>query len=228
MNRLIKLIMILKNINPWKTILFNFHYFKPKIAIRMPVFIYWRSVLQNMKGQIQIQGKIKTGMLHFGGNGLLIKDKQYSRTIWNNFGTFIIMGGRNHIGRGSKIVIGKNARLIFGENIMITGNSEIVCSKEISFGANCLLSWDILIMDDDFHNIIDNKGEIINSPRPISIGEHCWIGCRSTILKGVSIANNNIIASNSVISRNIKETNCILGGVGKTLDVLKRDVSWER
>lgn len=34
---------IMKEVNIWKTIYFNIHYFPFKTALRMPVFIYWRS-----------------------------------------------------------------------------------------------------------------------------------------------------------------------------------------
>lgn len=223
----LKFIKLISKINIYQTLYFNFHYFNPKIAIRFPFLIYKRTSLEIMKGEIKINAPIKTAMFHFGGNGLLIKDKLYSRTIWNCNGTLEINGGGIHIGRGCKINIDKRAVLTLGENVIITGHSEISCSKLISLGKNSLLSWDILVMDNDFHDIIDEKGHIINYPKPIFIDEHVWIGCRSTILKGVAIAKNNIIAANSVVTRNIKETNCIIGGVAKHLEIIKRGVEWK-
>ncbi|MDY3914869.1 MAG: DapH/DapD/GlmU-related protein, partial [Phocaeicola sp.] len=106
-------------------------------------------------------------------------------------------------------------------------NSEIICQKEIIFGDHCLLSWDILMMDTDFHQILDENGQIINEPKPIVIGNHVWIGCRNTILKGVSIGDNNIISANSTITRSCKENNCVIGGHGKSLEIIKRNVNWK-
>ena len=99
-------------------------------------------------------------------------------------------------------------------------------TTEITFGANCLLSWDILIMDTDFHSVFDNHGKLINSPKPIHIGNNVWIGCRNTILKGVSIANNVVISANSTITRCVEESNCIVGGHGKSTEIIKREISW--
>ena len=69
---------------------------------------------------------------------------------------------------------------------MYTAETSIVAFTEIRFGNNCLLSWDILVMDTDFHKLKDEFGNIINKPRPIIIGDRIWIGCRCLILKGQS------------------------------------------
>ncbi len=46
---------------------------------------------------------------------------------------------------------------------------------------------------------------------PISIGENCWIGDKSTILPGVTIGNNTIIAAGSVVTKSIPKY-CIAAG----------------
>lgn len=213
----------LSSINIIKTIIFNFYYFPPMVAIRLPIFIYKRSKLQKMKGKILVEAPITTGMVKIGPYGLGTQDYFYSRTIWQVSGLLIIKGKAN-IGRGSKISIGKEGILTLGNKFTITGNTEIICQKEITFGDNCLLSWDILMMDTDFHHILNQEGTKINSPKPIKIGNHVWIGCRNTILKGVSIADNNIIAANSTLTHNITNENCIIGGNGK---ILKTNINWE-
>ena len=44
-------------------------------------------------------------------------------------------------------------KIVFGDNFCVTANSAIVCVSNINFGSNVLLSWDILILDTDFHKI---------------------------------------------------------------------------
>jgi len=220
------IIKLLKKVNIWKTVYFNFHYFPFKTAIRMPVFIYWRSELYKMQGKIEIDGPITTGMMKFGSHGLGTQDLLYSRTMWEVMGTLIIRGKTN-IGRGSKISVGDGAVLTLGHDFAITGNSEIICQKMISFGNDCLLSWDILIMDTDFHHVTNENGDIINSPKPITIGDHVWIGCRNTILKGVYIASNNIISANSTITKSFQESNCIIGGHGNNAYIIRNGISWK-
>lgn len=218
---------LLKKVNIWKTIYFNFHYFPFKTAIRMPFFIYNRSELFKMNGKIIFDTPIKPGIVKFGSHGLGTQDLLYSRTMWEVMGTLIIKGNAD-IGRGSKISVGKDAILTLGKDFMITGNSEIICQKEISFGDGCLLSWDILIMDTDFHKVLDKQGNTINHPKPIHIGNHVWIGCRNTILKGVTIADDNIISASSTITKSFSDTGNAIGGHGKTAEIIKSGIGWAK
>ena len=219
-------IKLFKKVNLWKTLYFNFHYFPFKTALHFPVFIYWQSELHKMGGEIVIDAPITTGMLKFGPHGLGTQDLLYSRTMWQVSGTLVIKG-KVSIGRGTKISIGEGAMLTLGPRFIITGNSEIICQKKITFSADCLLSWNILIMDTDFHKIFNENEEEINVPKPIKIGNHVWIGCRSTILKGVSIANNSVISANSTITRNIIEENCVIGGHGRNVEIIKKGIKWK-
>lgn len=224
--KLSSIFRFIKSVNPWKTIIFNFHYFPFRVAVKLPFFIYWRSDLYIMKGSISINAPITTGMVKFGVHSLGTRDTFYSRTMWDVSGTLII-GGIANIGRGTKISIGKDGILNLGDNFTITGDSEIICQHNVSFGNGCLLSWNILIMDTDFHQIMDRSNSIINNPKAIRIGNHVWIGCRNTILKGSDIADNIIVSANSTITRKFSDPNCIIGGNGKYCHVIKTDVMWK-
>ena len=213
-------------VNIWKTFYFNFHYFPSNIALRLPIYIYRRSKLFKMKGSIIIEAPIKTGMIKFGAHGLGTVDSYYQRTIWEMYGTLIVKGDAS-IGQGCKISIGKSATLTLGDHFIISGSSSIICQKKITFGKHCLLSWDVLMMDSDLHHVLNDNNSIINNPQPIVIGDNVWIGCRNTILKGVFIANDIIISANSTITRSVKETNCVIGGHGKTVEIIKRGINWK-
>lgn len=218
-----------KGIDIIKTYYFNFHYFSFYTAIKLPVFIYERTDLYQMQGKIIIDAPIQTGMLKIGPHCLGTQDVLFSRTMWQVAGNLIIKG-HTSFGRGCKISIGQQAQLTIGKNFTITGKSDIICQKSITFGDNCLLSWDILIMDTDFHHIynLDSvaEGEQINIPKAIIIGNHVWIGCRTMILKGVYIGNENVIAAGSTITRSINAENCIIGGNGKCVEIIKKEISW--
>lgn len=120
----------------------------------------------------------------------------------------------------------KKGCLVIGPNFCITGGSEIICQNKISFGEGCLISWDVLLMDTDHHHILDNKGNTLNEDKAINIGNHVWIGCRNTILKGISIADNIIIAACSVITHDLNLPNCIVGVHGENTRIIKEGVNW--
>lgn len=226
MRKLKSILKLIVGVNWIKTIYFTFHYLKFTQAICFPVLIFRNTKLARMDGNIVVDEDIKWGEIRIGQYGVGTLDIKYDRTIWQNSGT-VIFQGKAYIGSGTKIGVNNDSTLIFGNDFCVTGGSQIICNKYISFGDNCLLSWDILIMDTDFHNIINESGNIINCPKPINIGNNVWIGCRNTILKGVSICNDVVVAAGSKITKDIKIPNCIVGGVDN-LRVLKENIIWRK
>lgn len=144
-------------------------------------------------------------------------------------GNFII-NGIVSLGRGCRICIGKKGILQMGNNFRCTGDTTFYCYHKITFGDSCLLSWNISIMDTDFHVIRDASDyeNILNDNAPITIGDHVWIGSNSTILKNVAIPSDCIVAAGSLVSnsRIMDEERSIYGGSGKTLVKLKNNVVW--
>jgi len=164
-------------------------------------------------------------MIKIGFGDIDIFDNRKSRSIWSVKGK-VYFKGTAFIGHGSKINVGANGSVTFGKNFTITAESSIVCNKCINFGNDNLLSWDVLIMDDDFHNILDSQQNIINNPNDITIGNWVWIGCRSLILKGSNIPSNSIIAAGSLVSKKLTEENSIYGG--NPIAIIKKEIHWEK
>lgn len=221
MNRLLKFIRYLN----FKTLYFNFKYLPFNDAIKLPILISRFVNLKRLKGRIEFKVPIKTGLVRIGYSSVGIFDHKRSRSIWEVSGT-IIFEGSAFIGQGSKISVGSGGMIIFGRNFAMSAESAIISEQRIQFGEDCLLSWDVLIMDTDFHNISDSEGVIINPPSPIIIGNHVWVGCRCLILKGTIISSGSIIAANSTVSATLGEENSIYAGSPSR--VIKRNISWKR
>lgn len=49
-------------------------------------------------------------------------------------------------------------------------------------------------------------------PAPITLGKNVWVGSNSTILQGVTIGDNAVIAAGAVVTKDVPE-NTIVGGV---------------
>lgn len=209
----------------YNTLRFNFQYFPFNTAIKFPVFISSKTVLKEIKGELRILNPIKTGMVKIGYDDISIFDKKKNRAIWSVTGKVFITGNCN-IGHGSKINVGEKGILKLGNNFTITAESSIISNNMIKFGNDCLLSWDILIMDDDFHKIYNKNDEIINFPKEIIVGNKVWIGCRSIILKGSNIPDNSIIAAGSIVTKSLKEENVIYGG--NPLRIINEEINWEK
>jgi acetyltransferase-like isoleucine patch superfamily enzyme len=227
--RLKKILRVFKYINV-NTLRFNFKYFEFIDAIYFPVFVSRNTYFRSLKGTIQIlKSEFEPGMIRIGYGDVGIFDQKQSRAIWEVSGTVIFKGEAN-IGHGSKIVVGKSGNLIIGERFTISAESTIVCFHKIEFGNDCLLSWDILVMDTDFHKIYSiETGNQINMNKKITIGDNCWIGCRSLILKGAILPVNTIIAANSLLGNSEIphiSANAVIGGI--PAKVLKQNVFWKK
>ena len=211
-------------LNLFSTIYFNFITFPFGKAIQFPILIFGKVTIKNArKGKLIFNCPLTTGILQIGKRSLGFLDKHNCHTIWNVAGTLYIHG-KISIGQGCCVEVEKDAVLTLGRNFNVTGRSVLLCTDHITFGDECLLSWDLLIMDTDWHKVISvTDYRILNSSKPINIGNHVWIGCRSLILKGVNIADNVIVAANSTISRSIDEEFVVVGNNG----VLKENVNWE-
>jgi acetyltransferase-like isoleucine patch superfamily enzyme len=206
-----------------KTLYFNLKYFSFSVALKLPVFIHRKVVFKNIKGTIILPAKIYPGIIKIGFGDVGIFDKKYSRTIWEVSGKVSFAGSAN-IGHGSKISVGEKGNLYVGERFVITAESELVCFHEISFGNDCLLSWNILMMDTDFHKIYQS-GIRINENSKIQIGNKVWIGARSTILKGSFIADGAVIASNSLVAGKLNIPNAVYAGQPAILK--KENIEWD-
>ena len=112
----------------------------------------------------------------------------------------------------------EKAVLRVGDNVAIGDRTEIHVGSDCSIGKNTLISWDCCIIDRDYHKI--GPGE---QKRPIHIGENVWIGCRSLILKGVTIGDGAIIAAGSVVTKDVPPKAVVAGNPAK---IVKENVEW--
>ncbi len=206
-----------------KTLLFNFRYFPLRDAVRLPVIVSHRVWMMDLSGEVLIRGPLRRGMVQIGFGEVGIFDKHRSRTIWQVSGR-VEFGGSASIGHGSKISV--SGILELGDNFEIVAESTIVASERVTIGAGTSLSWDVLVMDTDFHSIYDRSGGLLNPPSPVIIGHGVWIGCRSLILKGSVIPDGSVVAAASTVTKLFSVPNSMIGG--SPAEVLKENISWHR
>ena len=221
MNKLKKFFSKMRGINILKTIYVNFAYFPLGIAIKLPVFVYGKVEIK-VNGLILISpSHLRPGILNIG-TPILGYQHSKEHTCFNIKGKMSV-NGKVIFGKGCSIEVGHNAVLNIGDDTIITGNTTISCSKEITIANRCMISWDNLIMDNDWHNIVAvDGGYIFPKKAQIVIGNHVWICCRCTILKGTNIGNDSIVASNSKLTKTIEGHNILIG----SNTILKTNVTW--
>ncbi len=152
-----------------------------------------------LKNDVKILGFIphfkipKNGKVIIGNNVTLNSDFKNSNTALTH---------------RCKFVTGYQGIIVVHDNTMLNGVC-IVSYQKVSIGSECQIASSTLISDTDFHPVDPKirskqvKGE--NYPfdsvgkQPIEIGNNVWIGWNCTILKGVNIGSNSIVAAGSVV-----------------------------
>lgn len=208
-----------------KSLYFNIVYFGIRGAM-LPILISHRTCLKKLRGTILLPDKTSIACIRIGFGDVPIFDRKRSRTIFYNHG-IISFKGKAKIGHGAKIVVKKNGHLTLGNRFNMSAESTIYCSHEIIFGDYNLLSWDVQIIDSDFHEVYQNgKPKVaINPDAPIITGDSVWFCSRSTVLKGVNIPSNCIISANTNVTRSLQESFCIYGG--NPAKVIKSNITWD-
>ncbi|WP_239483953.1 hypothetical protein [Marseilla massiliensis] len=84
---------------------------------------------------------------------------------------------------------------------------------------------DSTIIDGDDHELqsLNGSSDILNEPKAIHIGNNCWLGAQTSILKGVNLADGTILPYGSTIIESYNNPNSIFGG--KPNKVLKQNVA---
>lgn len=122
----------------------------------------------------------------------------------------------------SKLYIGKNCNFRKYTSILVTHGGECCIGSEnffnrnvsitaidsITIGNACKIANNVVIVDHD-HNYSNANVGYVSSP--VVIGDHVWIGANATILKGVKIGNNAVIAANSLVREDVPDFT-VVGG----------------
>ena len=133
----------------------------------------------------------------------------------------LTINGSVKTGRGVIIGLHKNARVELGKNLRVNSNSTIISSLSIRIGDDTIISWDVEIIDTDFHRM-SREGAVVSAP--IEIGNHVFVGRRTMVLKGVKVGDGAVIGAGSVVTRDVP-ANCLVAGVPAR--VIRENVNWE-
>ena len=108
------------------------------------------------------------------------------------------------------------AKLFIGDDTGISGGS-ICAAKSVVIGKSCLIGANALVADCDFH-AVKPEGRRHNSDpddigcEPVVIEDNVWLGANVTVLKGVTIGKNTVVAAGSVVTESLPP-DVVAGGV---------------
>lgn len=206
-----------------KTIRYNFKLFSITKAWHFPLLLSSKTtVVKAERGSIILTSEIiHFGMFRIGVSHL--RNSFQAPCFVKIEGKLIIHGeGYHNIAPGGNLTIRSTGILEIGNNFSIGHFCKIIITTHSIIGDNNLHSWENLYMDDDLHPIFDEEGNRLNKPQPLIFGNNVWIGARCTILKGVTIADGVIVASRSLITKDLSCHNSIYA----SQRIIKSNIRW--
>lgn len=103
---------------------------------------------------------------------------------------------------------GKN--ITIGERVFINAGCCFQDQGGITIGEDSQIGHQVVLATVN-HGIPPEKRQM-NYPAPIRIGKNVWIGSHATVLAGVTVGDNAVIAAGAVVTKDVP-ANTVMGGV---------------
>lgn len=149
-----------------------------------------------------------------GGVGLLGL-RSYLRVQRGGRATF---GDKPMLDEDATLWVG--GELVVGDRFSMGSFSRVVAHERIEIGDDVLIAQMVTILDHDHaFEVVDGTLAVARTAyetAPVTIGDNVWIGDKATILRGVTVGSNSVVAANAVVTRDV-EPFTVVGGSPATV-----------
>ena len=97
-----------------------------------------------------------------------------------------------------------------GENVFINACCHFQDHRGVVLGDGCQIGHNVVFAT--LNHGLSPEDRRHTYPAPIVLGKNVWVGSNSTILQGVTIGDNAVVAAGAVVNRNVPD-NVVVGGV---------------
>ena len=154
--------------------------------------------------KLRWRGRLQTDGFCFVGPGVKFEIGPHAR---------VHLGRWSWIGHGCKIRVHEgelriDAKTVLGQECTISA------FQHISIGRECIIADRVMMIDFD-HGMAEVERPIREQgiyKRDVRIGHNCWIGYGACILRGVTVGENSVIGTSSVVTADIP-ANGVVGGI---------------
>jgi len=111
-------------------------------------------------------------------------------------------------------------RVELGDACLMSPGARISASDEVVLGNGCMMAHGSYITDSDWHGIYDRVNRD-STVKPVRLGDNVWLGDRATVLKGVTIGDNSIVAASSVVTKDVPANVIVAESTNEARSILK-------
>lgn len=109
-----------------------------------------------------------------------------------------------HCDNGKNITVGRR----FTANFNVT----ILDGAPVTFGDFCMVGPGTLISTTGHPLEAQGRRDRLAISKPVTFGDDVWIGGNCTVLPGITVGSNVVIAAGAVVNRDVPD-NCVVAGV---------------
>jgi acetyltransferase-like isoleucine patch superfamily enzyme len=141
----------------------------------------------------------------FTSSGVILVRKGFPKP------TVLNLGGEIHCENvaffpGTRLEVLEGGRISIGQGTYLNRNTTIVAQRDVRIGRHCKISWDVVIMDTDQHDV-----DGIDRSAPVVIEDRVWIGCRALVLKGVHVGEGAVIGAGAIVTKDVPPGAIVVG-----------------
>lgn len=126
---------------------------------------------------------------------------------WKERGEFLGFGKNVTVYNSSSV----RGDVKVGDNTWIGPFTVLEGSSGLEIGSNCSIAWGVQIYCHNTVNWALTGGKAPYESGPIKIGDCCFIGVQSVILKDVTIGNHCLVQANSLVTKSFPDYSIIAG-----------------
>ncbi|MFL5900401.1 MAG: acyltransferase [Solirubrobacterales bacterium] len=177
------------------------------------------------------------------------------RYLWRRFltraGRHWRTTGMLFLGRGLELEVGRKGRIEFGRFVWIGDKTKVRCHEglveigsktvmgqectisayqRVRIGEQCVIADRAMFIDFD-HGVVEVERPIRRQgiyKRDVVVGSNVWIGYGACVLRGVSVGDNSIVGTNSVVTKDVP-ANAVVAGIPARIIRMReapRELSW--
>jgi len=125
----------------------------------------------------------------------------------------VVLGRWSWIGHGTKIRA-HEGEVRIGAKTVLGQECTISSFQHVSIGRECIVADRVMMIDFD-HGAAEVERPVRHQgiyKRDVRVGHNVWVGYGACFLRGVTVGDNTIIGTHSVVTRDVPD-NAVVGGV---------------